>query len=79
MTCCSGLEIEWNQPQIMTEGTLTNPGDRDYVFENVPGCLAGGIYIGSRAWPKKGTWIIEYRPPTMLYAAGHALQLASLV
>ncbi|CAJ1328154.1 unnamed protein product [Effrenium voratum] len=64
---CSGLDIEWNAPQTMTEGTLTNPGDRDYTFENVPACLAGGIYIGTRTWPEAGTWTIEYEAPTMLY------------
>eukprot|EP00438_Fugacium_kawagutii_P021732 Skav236226 [mRNA] locus=scaffold132:191361:289207:+ [translate_table: standard] len=42
-------------------------GDRDYIFENVPACLAGGLYIGSRTWPKAGTWTIEYEAPTMLY------------
>ncbi|CAK9011218.1 Calpain-15 (Small optic lobes homolog) [Durusdinium trenchii] len=67
VTKCSGLEIEWNAPQTMTEGTLTNPGDRDYVFENVPACLAGGVYIGSRVWPQAGVWTIEYEAPTMLY------------
>lgn len=39
----------------------------DYVFESVPACLAGGIYIGTRTWPKAGTWTIEYEAPTMLY------------
>lgn len=59
VTKCSGLEIDWNAPQTITEGTLTNPGDRDYVFENVPAILAGGLYIGSRTWPKAGVWTIE--------------------
>lgn len=26
VTKCSGLDVEWNAPQTMTEGTLTNPG-----------------------------------------------------
>jgi len=43
------------------------PGDRDYVFENVPAILAGGLYIGSRTWPKAGVWTIEYEAPAMLY------------
>lgn len=67
VTKCSGLEIDWNAPQTITEGTLTNPGDRDYVFENVPAILAGGLYIGSRTWPKAGVWTIEYEAPAMLY------------
>lgn len=31
VTKCSGLEIAWNPPETMTEGTLTNPGDRPLV------------------------------------------------
>lgn len=42
-------------------------GDRDYVFRNVPSFLNGGLYVGSRTWPKAGTWTIEYEAPTILY------------
>ena len=43
----------------MSSGTLVNPGDRDYVFANVPSFLSGGTYVGSRTWPKAGTWTIK--------------------
>ncbi|CAJ1327559.1 unnamed protein product [Effrenium voratum] len=64
---CSGLDIAWNPPKTMTEGTLTNPGQRNYIFEHVPACLSGGTYIGSQTWPSAGTWTIEYEAPTTLY------------
>lgn len=43
-----------------------NPGDRDYVFENVPEFLAGGCYIGTRTWPQAGTWTIKFQAPVKL-------------
>jgi len=67
VTSCAGLDIDWNAPRMMTEGTLVNPGDRDYIFEKLPPFLAGGLYIGSRTWPKAGTWTIHYQAPTILY------------
>lgn len=67
VTCCSGLDVEWNSPHLMSEGTLVNPGDRDYIFKFLPPFLSGGTYIGSRTWPQAGTWTIEYKAPTILY------------
>ncbi|CAK9090717.1 unnamed protein product [Durusdinium trenchii] len=67
VTECTGLDIEWNAGELMTEGTLVNPGDRDYVFENVPEFLAGGCYIGTRTWPQAGTWTIKFQAPVKLY------------
>ena len=46
---------------------LLPAGDRDYIFEKLPPFLAGGLYIGSRTWPKAGTWTIHYQAPTILY------------
>lgn len=64
---CSGLDIEWNPPKHLSEGVYTNPGDRDFTFEAVPDFMAGGSYIGTRTWPKAGTWTIEYTAPTLLF------------
>lgn len=67
VTSCSGLDIEWNAPAKITEGTLVNPGERNFFFENVPSFMSGGTYIGSKTWPSPGTWTINYEAPTTLY------------
>jgi hypothetical protein len=48
---------------------LANPGQRDYTLEGVPDFMLGGLYIGSRTWPKGAAWDwrITYIPPVRLY------------
>ena len=51
----------------MKEGILTNPGQRKYKLQNVPSVLDGGMYSGTKTWPKAGTWTISYKAPVTLY------------
>ena len=64
---CSGLGVDWNAPTKMAEGLKTNPGEQEHSFKNVPAVLLAGSYIGSKCWPEKGVWNIEYRAPCKLY------------
>eukprot|EP00437_Effrenium_voratum_P004130 CAMPEP_0181423132 /NCGR_PEP_ID=MMETSP1110-20121109/13972_1 /TAXON_ID=174948 /ORGANISM="Symbiodinium sp., Strain CCMP421" /LENGTH=1183 /DNA_ID=CAMNT_0023546251 /DNA_START=81 /DNA_END=3632 /DNA_ORIENTATION=- len=66
VTGCSGLSIGWHPARTMEEGMLLYP-EKDYTFKNIPDGLLGGTYIGSKCWPKAGTWTIEYKAPAMLY------------
>ena len=60
---CSGLGVDWNAPTEMAEGLKSG----EHSFKNVPAVLRGGSYIGSKSWPQKGVWNIEYRAPCKLY------------
>ena len=66
VTGCSGLSVDWHPARSMEEGMVLYP-EKDYTFQNVPGGLLGGIYIGSNCWPKAGTWTIQYQAPAKLY------------
>lgn len=66
MTACSGLGVGWHPAKTLAEGELLYP-DKDYTFQNVPSFMLGGTYIGSKCWPKAGTWTIEYEAPATLY------------
>ncbi|CAE7320862.1 NCL [Symbiodinium sp. KB8] len=67
VTGSSGLGIGWNSISAMKEGILTNPGQRKYKLQNVPSVLDGGMYSGTKTWPKAGTWTISYKAPVTLY------------
>ena len=50
VTACSGLEIDWNPPTTMSEGTLTNPGEED----GGPGSYEAALLtLESKKTPKK--------------------------
>ena len=38
----------------------------DYWLKNVPEMLLGASYVGTKTWPKAGTWTIKYQAPTKL-------------
>merc|ERR1719504_509537 len=64
-----GGDVAWNAPVELQDSQLANPGQRNYTLEGVPDFMLGGLYIGSRTWPKGAAWdwIITYIPPVRLY------------